>query len=64
VEPWAHDFTAMPGETITIVAIGEHINFELICHGDDFQLYIEGDVADWHARSGDRLIDCGYQRPP
>lgn len=67
IEPWAHDFTLFKGEEITIETKGEddpqfHLNVKELV----YQLYINGEVLDWVAKSNNLPLECGHQRivPP
>jgi hypothetical protein len=66
VEPWANDFTLLPGESLDIIAWGftEDSYFNL-AHGGDpdyLPVYIEGPCEDWAVYQGDTELQCGHNR--
>ena len=65
VEPWAHDFTLLPGESLEIFAMNEGVapGFELVEWDNTSQVYCN-DTDDFKVMQGDIQLKCGHQRMP
>ena len=63
IEPWANDYTLLPGEKLTIVAFrGEAVPwFNVVEWDGTSQVYCE-DTVDFKVLQGDRELECGHQR--
>jgi hypothetical protein len=65
VEPWACDYTLMPGEELVVVAYGENAVpwFFLVEWDDTTQVYCE-ETVNFKVLQGDRELECGHNRQP
>jgi hypothetical protein len=63
VEPWANDYTLLPGEKLEIVAFGETAVpwFNVVEWDGTTQVYCE-DTADFRVVQGGQKLECGHQR--
>lgn len=63
VEPWANDYTLMPGEELVIVAFGDTAVpwFHVVEWDGTSQVYCE-DTVDFRVLQSDRELECGHQR--
>lgn len=65
VEPWADDYTLLPGEELEVIAIGEEKvpYFYLVeCEGAS-QVYCE-DTRDFKVMQNGSQLECGHNRQP
>jgi len=65
IEPWGEDYWLLPGDKFKIIAYGNASSpyFSIFENDDSTQVYIEGNGQDFSVRHGEKVIDCGYQRP-
>ncbi len=65
VEPWANDYTLLPGEELFVVAFGASAVpwFHIVEWDGTTQVYCE-DTADFKVLQGDRELECGHNRQP
>jgi hypothetical protein len=63
VEPWADDYTLLPGEELEIVAFGKKAVpwFNVVEWDGTTQVYCE-ETDDFKVMQGDRQLECGHQR--
>jgi hypothetical protein len=63
VEPWANDYTLLPGEELVVVAFGERPTpwFNVVEWNNTTQVYCE-DTANFKVLQGDRELECGHNR--
>jgi hypothetical protein len=63
VEPWANDYTLMPGEELQIVAFGKKAVpwFNVVEWDGTTQIYCE-ETDDFKVMQHDRQLECGHQR--
>jgi len=63
VEPWAYDYTLLPGEELEIVAFGKTAVpwFNVVEWDGTTQVYCE-ETDDFNVMQGDRQLECGHQR--
>lgn len=63
IEPWANDYTLLPGEKLEVIAFGETRVpwFNIVEWDGTTQVYCE-DTVDFKVVQGDRVLECGYQR--
>ncbi len=63
VEPWANDYTLLPGEELVIIAFGNTAApwFNVVEWDDTTQVYCEG-TNDFKVLQGDTELECGHQR--
>jgi hypothetical protein len=63
VEPWANDYTLLPGEKLAIMAFGEKAVpwFTVVEWDGTSQIYCE-DTVDFKVLQGDHELECGHQR--
>jgi hypothetical protein len=64
VEPWAEDFTLLPGEQLEIVARNhsEQTWFSLVEWPESTQSYLEAVVNEFEVRQDGRRLECGHNR--
>jgi hypothetical protein len=73
VEPWANDYTLMPGEELTIEATGGQLfpplprdiqpSFVVVETEGGTQVYCN-DTVDFRVTKNDGELECGHQRQP
>jgi len=66
LEPWGEDYWLRQGETFEIVAQGAEDNFYFhvdIGEKDNVLVSVEGDFADISVRHGEKVLECGHNRP-
>ncbi len=65
VEPWAEDFTLMPGEELVVIAYGSEAVpwFHIVEWNGTSQVYCEGSASFEVLQDGVRL-ECGHNRQP
>lgn len=65
VEPWANDYTLLPDEELTVIAVGKSAIpwFNLVEWDGTTQVYCE-DANDFRVLQGDRELECGHNRQP
>lgn len=65
VEPWANDYTLLPGEELQIVAFGDTALpwFHVREWDGTSQVYCEG-TADFKVMQKGVELECGHQRQP
>ena len=65
VEPWANDYTLMPGEELVIVAFGTATCpwFNVVEYDGTTQVYCEK-TDNFRVMQEDRQLECGHQRQP
>jgi hypothetical protein len=63
VEPWAGDYTLMPGEKLEVVAFGKSaVPWFIVVEWDNTtQVYCEN-ADDYRVMQDNRQLDCGHQR--
>ena len=63
VEPWGHDYTLMPNESLAVIAFGDSAVpwFEFVEWDGSTQIYCE-DTIDFKVVQGDIELECGHQR--
>ena len=63
VEPWANDYTLLPGEELEIVAFGKTAMpwFNVVELDGTTQVYCE-ETSEFKVVSGGRELECGHQR--
>jgi hypothetical protein len=63
VEPWAEDYTLMPGEKLEIVAFGKAaVPWFVVVEWDGTSQVYCNDTDDFKVMQGDRQLECGHQR--
>jgi hypothetical protein len=64
VEPWGADFTLLPGQSLEIIAYGEHTLpwFELVQSEGTMQIHCEGSCT-FEATQAGKTLECGHNRP-
>jgi hypothetical protein len=65
VEPWAEDFTLMPGEELEIIAHGSEAMpwFHVVEWDGTSQVYCEA-CASFEVLQGGVRLECGHNRQP
>lgn len=65
MEPWANDYTLLPDEELTVIAVGKSAIpwFNLVEWDGTTQVYCE-DANDFRVLQGDRELECGHNRQP
>jgi hypothetical protein len=65
IEPWANDYTLLPGEALEITAIGKTTApaFEIVEWEDSVQVYCNY-TSDFVVTANGLQLECGYQRQP
>jgi hypothetical protein len=73
IEPWANDYTLMPGEELEVIATGGDLqprlvrdiqpDFNVVEHDGATQVYCEN-TADFKVMQGSRELPLGAQREP
>jgi hypothetical protein len=65
VEPWAEDFTLMPGEELEVVAFGKAAVpwFYVVEWDGTSQVYCNA-AADFEVLQGGVRLECGHNRQP
>jgi hypothetical protein len=63
VEPWAFDYTLLPGEELVIVAFGDNELpwFNVVESDGATQVYCEN-TADFKVMQKNRELECGHNR--
>lgn len=63
VEPWANDYTLLPGEQLEILAFGKIASpwFNVVEWDGTTQVYCE-ETSDFKVLQGGRELECGHQR--
>jgi hypothetical protein len=65
VEPWADDYTLMPGEKLEIVAFGKiAVPWFIVVEWEGTSQIYCNDTDDFKVMQGDRQLECGHQRQP
>ena len=65
VEPWAHDFTLLPGQALEVVAYGDQAApwFELAQWENSSQIYCNG-ASTFEVMQDEVELKCGHNRQP
>ena len=63
IEPWANDYTLLPGEELVLVAFGDVAIpwFTVVERDGTTQVYCE-ETANFKVLQGDRELECGHNR--
>ena len=63
VEPWADDYTLLPGEELVVIAYGKNTVpwFYIVEWDDTTQVYCQ-ETADFKVMQGERELECGHNR--
>lgn len=63
VEPWAHDFTLMPGEELEVIAYGNDAApyFHVVEWEGTSQVHCE-DCTSFEVLQGGARLECGHKR--
>jgi hypothetical protein len=65
VEPWANDYTLLPGEELVVIAFGDSAvpRFHVVEWDGTTQIYCE-ESSDFKVMQGDVELECGHNRQP